>query len=154
VALADGLANPLFKRVAECEVLHRLIQPKYVKPDNGGWRILAQGFADPERRISVNRAWLHGGDPACTQVEDTDYVGRVVAEVVFGLTVTLNARDGSVIERYGVSVDPVPLPDNDAHAEIYVDTQPTSKAPFRKLKEKLAELAEFEEGFGPPPSQS
>lgn len=154
MALADEpVLNP-GDPVGGDEVLHRLVQRKYVEPDNGGWRIMSQAFADPERRISVNRARFCGGDPVYTQVDATDYVCRVIAEVVLGLTVTLNASDGTIIERYGVRVDPAPLPDNDAHAEIYVDSQPTSKAPFRKLKEKLAELAEFEEGFGPPPTES
>lgn len=153
MALADGVAKEPHEPVDDDEILYRLVQPKYVEPDNGGWEIKSEAFKDRERRISVDRA-LFSGDPANTQVDkESDYICRLTAGDVRNLTVTLDAPNGTVLERYGVCVDPAPLPGNDAHAEIYVERNPTSKAPFRKLKYKLAELAEFEEGFGPPPRE-
>lgn len=151
MALADGVANEPPEPVND-EILYRLVQPKYVEPNNGGWEIKSEAFKDRERRISVDRALL-SGDPANTQVEESDYICRLVTREVRRLTVTLDAPNGTILERFGICVDPVPLPDNGAHAEIYVERNPTSKAPFRKLKYKLAELAKFEECFGPPPRE-
>lgn len=153
MALAEGVATEPPEPVDDDEILYRLVQPKYVESNNGGWGIKSEAFKDRERRISVDRALL-SEDPANTQVDkESDYICRLVTRDVRSLTVTLDAPSGGVLERYGVCVDPAPIPGNDAHAEIYVECNPTSKAPFRKLKYKLAELAEFEECFGPPPRE-
>ena len=153
MALADGLDKEPHDPVDDDEILYRLVQPKYVEPNNGGWEIRSEAFKDRERRISVDRA-LFSGDPANTQVDkESDYICCLVAGEVRNLTVTIDAPNGTVSERYGVCVDPAPLPHNEAHAEIYVKSNPSSKTPFRKLKYKLAELAEFEKHFGPPPRE-
>lgn len=151
--MADGVAKEPHDPVDDDEILYRLVQPKYVEPDNGGWEIKSEAFKARDRRISVDRALL-SGDPANTQVDrESDYICRLVAGDVRRLTVTLDAPNGTVLDRYDVCVDPAPLPHNDAHAEIYVKCNPSSKAPFRKLKYKLTELAKFEERFGPPPRE-
>jgi hypothetical protein len=153
VALADGVSIDPNNPVAPDEVLHRLVKPDYVDPINGGWRISSQAFlGGRERRISVNRTLLCGDDPTYTQEQPTDFVCWLLTGEVQNLTVTRNAPDGTV-ERYGVRVDPTPLPHNNAHADIYVASSPASSAPFRKLKEKVAEIAEFVEGFAPPPRE-
>jgi hypothetical protein len=103
VALAGGLAKDPHEPVDDDEILYRLVQPKYVELVEGEWEIKSEAFKDPERRISVNRAVLSNNDPAYTQVDPkTDYVCRLVAGDVRRLTVTLDAPNGTVSERYGV----------------------------------------------------
>lgn len=58
-----------------------------------------------------------------------------------------NDKDGNTIQAFAVDVEHVPiindpeLPDNPAHAEIHTHPECPNKTVFRKLCEKLAQLA-------------
>lgn len=128
------------------ESLYRLVKPIYVKPENGGWHLSSQAFTHPSYRISVDRAALCGNDPAHTQVEESDFVCSVVAGAVRNITFVHKPPTGEI--EYSGRVDATPQPENRAHADIYVHPRAT-KGAFRKLQERLAQLARWENGFGP-----
>lgn len=140
--------------VGDEEILYRLVKPKrgYVKLENGEWRPSSQAFTDrfPRCRISVDRADLCDEGPAHTQVYDTDLICSVVVGPVRKInTVEQRKPGGQIIQKHEVCVDHTPLPDNHAHADIYVIPYMRTKGVFRKLQERLALLATWEEGFGP-----
>jgi hypothetical protein len=54
-----------------------------------------------------------------------------------------------VIHYYEARVQSTPRLCNDAHADIYADPEVATKGAFRRLKEELAALAEWEAGFQP-----
>jgi hypothetical protein len=51
--------------------------------------------------------------------------------------------------RHNIDVEPVPLSDNAAHAEIYAVPEISGGRLFGRLLEKLTYLARWEDGFGP-----
>lgn len=79
-----------------------------------------------------------------------DFVCSVVAEDMRAIDgVTQNRPDGTLVQRHEIRIDPVPIDDNDAHAEIYPHPRVATKGVFRKLQERLARLACWEGGYGP-----
>lgn len=62
-------------------------------------------------------------------------------------TVVQNDKAGKIIQTFDVNIEHVPilnhptLPDNPAHAEIYTNPHCPNKSVFRKLAERLAQLA-------------
>ncbi len=117
---------------------------------DGQLRPTKDGFrGGEERRISVDRAKRCGNNPAHTQ-KDNDPVCRLVVEHVRSIDVgpRMNAKNKK-IGKYEVHVDATPLPHNAAHADIYAAPERASDRPYRLLREGLAALAEWEEGFGP-----
>lgn len=153
MALANYLTIGPQDHVANEERLYRLVKRErgYTKLENGEWRPSSQAFlGGHKRRISVDRAKLCNNDPRHTQVEETDYVCRLVAVEVRSIdTVAKRTHKNEVIYRYEVRVDSTPKSENAAHADIYAYLKVATKGAFRQLKEKLAELAEWEEGFKP-----
>jgi hypothetical protein len=130
--------------------LYRLVRRKYVVLADGEWRPTKDGFRGGEqRRISVDRAKRCGNDPAHTQI-GTDPVCRLVVGPVLSIDVgpRMNAKNEQ-IGSYEVRVEATPLPCNAAHADIFAYPEKASKPPYRLLREGLAALAEWEEGFGP-----
>jgi hypothetical protein len=130
--------------------LYRLVKRDNVVLADGEWRPTKNGFlGGNERRISVDRAKKCGNDPSHTQ-KDTDPVCRLVVGHVRGIYVgpRMNAKNKQ-IGTYEVRVDATPLPCNAAHADIFAYPEKASNRPYRLLREGLAALAEWEEGFGP-----
>ncbi len=121
-----------------------------MRSEDGKLRPTRNGFRGGEpRRISVDRAKLCGNDPSHTQ-KDADPVCRLVVGQVRSIDVgpIVNSRNKEV-GRYVVRVDATPLPHNAAHADVYAHPERASDSPYRLLREGLAALAEWEEGFGP-----
>jgi hypothetical protein len=127
--------------------LYRLVKRGYIKLKNSERRPSSQAFTSPRYRISVDRARLCGNDPAYTQVDDTDFVCSVVAGEVRSITITHNRPTGAV--THNIRVDATPTPKNPAHADIYAHPDVATKGVFRKLQERLAQLARWEDWFGP-----
>ncbi len=83
-----------------------------------------------------------------TQREPSDGVVSVVTRDVRSIdTVVQNDKDGKIIQTFDVDIEHVPilnhltLPDNPAHAEICTNPVCPNKSVFRKLSERLAQLA-------------
>lgn len=149
MALADGVGAG--DRVDDDEVLYRSVKRTLWKQKNDGeFYLSSQAFADRNRRPSVDRAELCGHDPSYTQFRPSDYVCSLVAEDVRAIaTVVKRDRKGVPQVRHNIDVEPVPLSDNVAHAEIYAVPEISGGRLFERLLERLAYLARWESGFGP-----
>lgn len=146
--MADGVGGD---RVDDDETLYRSIVPELWKQKNDGeFYLSSQAFADRNRRPSVDRAKLCGYDPGYTRFRPSDLVCGLIAEDVRAIsTVVKHDRKGVPLVRHNIDVEPVPLPDDPAHAEIYTVPEISGGRLFERLLEKLAYLARWESGFGP-----
>ena len=137
--------------VADDETLYRrvpCIEGLYVIQADGSVKVSSAAFSDRSFRPSVDRAELCHNDPRKTQRELSDGVVSVVTLDVRSIhTVVQNDTGGKLIQTFRVDVEHVPilkhptLPDNAAHAEIYTNPACPNKSVFRKLSERLAQLA-------------
>lgn len=64
-------------------------------------------------------------------------------------TVVKHDKKGVPQVRHNIDIEPVPLSDNDAHAEIYAVPEISGGRLFERLLERLACLARWEGSFGP-----
>jgi hypothetical protein len=146
--LADGVGGD---RVDDDEILYRSVVPNLWKQKNSGEVYLSsQAFAGRNRRPSVDRAQLCGHEPSYAQFRLSDYVGNLVAESVRAIdTVVKHDKKGVPQVHHNIDVEPVPLPDDAAHAEIYAVPEISGGRLFERLLERLAYLARWETGFGP-----
>jgi hypothetical protein len=137
--------------VADDEILYRRIpygKGLYAIQTNGTVRISSQAFSDRNFRPSVDRAELCHNDPRRTQRELSDGVASILTANVRSIdTVVQNDENRKTIQAFAVDVEHAPiinhpeLPDNLAHAEIHTNPECPNKTVFRKLCEKLAQLA-------------
>ena len=137
--------------VEDDEVLYRRVACKeglYVVTPDRRIRVSSAAFSDPHYRPSVDRAKMCENDPGQTQKVATDGVVSVITRDVRGIdTVVQNDSNGEPIRKFCVDVEHVPvldhpgLPDNLAHAEIYLIPQVSNKTVFRRLCERLSQLA-------------
>ena len=123
----------LYRRLAMNWGLYRLAAA-------GTVQISSQAFADRNQRPSVDRAWLRSFDPSFTRLDPTDGVISLQAGDVRAIdTLQQSDEQGNVIQ-VRVDVEHVPIPGNYAHAEVYT-APPCTKSAFRRLRERLAQLA-------------
>lgn len=137
--------------VADDEILYRRIphgKNLYVVQSDGTVKFSSQAFADRSFRPSVDRAELRHYDPHLTQKDPSDGVASVITKDVRSIdTVVQNDEKGNPIRIFCADVEHVPimnhpdLPDNLAHAEIYLIPECSNKTVFRKFCERLALLA-------------
>jgi hypothetical protein len=137
--------------VTDDETLYRrvpCIEGLYVIQADGSVKVSSAAFSDRSFRPSVDRAELCHNDPRKTQREPQDGVVSVVTRDVRSIdTVVQNDTDGKLIQAFRIDVEHVPilnhptLPDNAAHSEIYMNPACPNKSVFRKLLERLAQLA-------------
>ena len=149
--MADGVGVPNGDHIDDDEVLYRAVRPELWKQKPGGeFHLSSQAFADRERRPSVDRGLLCEHDPKHAQFHSSDYVCSLTAEEVRAIdTVVKHDRKGVPQVRHNIDVEPVPLPDDPAHAEIYAVPEISGGRLFERLLERLALLARWEGGFGP-----
>ena len=134
--------------VDDDEILYRRLPPGfdlYHFTDDGTIKIHSQAFASRDCRISVDRAKLCGNDPRYTLDKRGGGVVSLVARDIRNIA-DLARRDsnGNIIQQFKIDVEPVPLPENFAHAEIYAipGFENNKDKIFRKLREYLVQLAE------------
>ncbi len=128
------------------EILYRCLFPgmdMYKFRPDGTLEITSQAFADREGRASVDRAKIRGNNPQHTLRDPMGGVISVVAGDVRSITnadITRNNRGGP----FKVEVEHVPLPENEAHAEIFTIPPFTDadRKNSRRLRIALAQLAE------------
>lgn len=137
------MTSPPAPPVADDELLYRRVPAGcYARQPDGTLLILSVAFADRAFRPSVDRAALRGHDPRGMVAAPTDGVVGVVAADVRA-TDSVDQRDakGQLVRVLYVDVEPVPLPENPAHAEIFVRPDCPTQGVFRKLCNRLARLA-------------
>lgn len=146
--MADGVGGD---RVEDDETLYRSVVPNLWKQKNyGEFYLSSQAFADRRQRPSVDRAKLCGHDPSYARFRPSDYVCSLITRDVRAIdTVVRHDKKGVPQVRHNVDVEPVPLPDDPAHAEIYAVPEISGGRLFERLLERLAYLARWESGFGP-----
>ncbi len=137
--------------VTDDETLYRrvpCIEGLYMIRADGSVKVSSAAFSDRYFRPSVDHAELRHNDPRNTQRELSDGVVSVVTRDVRSIdTVAQNDTDGRLIQSFRVDVEHVPilnhptLPDNAAHSEISTNPICPNKSVFRKLLERLAQLA-------------
>ncbi|MCC6444941.1 MAG: hypothetical protein IT210_15985 [Armatimonadetes bacterium] len=128
--------------VADTEILYRALHndPRLLPIDaQGRRRISSMAFNDARRRPSVDRAVLCPGGPAETQARFAP--GSGVLSLVAGEVRQVTATHGITGQRYGVDVDPMPLPENPAHAEIFGRPPFDTDKLFDRIKQALARIA-------------
>jgi hypothetical protein len=133
--------------VEDDEVLYRRVQAgrklKVPQPD-GTFRLSSQAFGDPHYRLSVNRAKLCDSDPSKVQLTSTDGVVSVVTRDVRAIDSVVLYEKNRAVQLYNIDVEHVPEQDNYAHAEIFMSPSTKSQGVFRRLQERLAQMATWE----------
>ncbi len=123
-------------RVGDGEVLYRNVRLRYCTPDETV-KVRSEAFFDPQRRPSVDRAELCSHDPAYTRRGVDGVVSLVAREVRAIDDVLLH----DPVRVFMVDVEPRPLQDNPAHAQIYLQPESNNDRVFRRLRISLARLA-------------
>lgn len=146
--------------VHDDEILYRRIiagRNLYKYRPDGTIEISSQAFYDGASRISVDRAKLCDNDPTHTL---NGFEGGVVSFVTREIRnindITRNNSDGNIIQHFKINVEPAPIPNNNAHAEIcaipaFADVD--KKGASKRLCRRLARLAEGKQWEIPPKSQ-
>jgi hypothetical protein len=128
--------------VAENETLYRAIMndPRMLPIDNQGiQRISTSAFNDAGRRPSVDRAILCPAGAIDTRNRFSQ--GSGVLSLVAADVRAISTVHGSTGQVYGVDVEPVPLPENAAHAEIFGRPPFDTDKVFDRIKQSLARIA-------------
>ena len=128
--------------VLDAETLYRAIRSdaRLLTLDSEGRpRISSMAFNDPGRRPSVDRAALCPGGPAETR--DRFSPGSGVLALMARDVRTLTTTHGGTGIIYGVDVEPVPLQENAAHAEIFGRPPFDSDKVFERIKQALTRIA-------------
>lgn len=128
--------------VGDEEILYRAVanEARYFPRDaEGNTRISSTAFNDAGRRPSVDRAALCPGGPEETQARFR--AGSGVLSLVARDVRSLSAIHGATGQLYNVDVEPVPLPENPAHAEIFGRPPFDTDKVFDRIKQSLARLA-------------
>ena len=135
--------------VSDEEILYRRISIHRnlykVKPD-GTVEISSAAFSDRELRVSVDRTRLCDNNPRHTLGNEPGIViGLLTYDVRNVKDLTRNDSAGKPIQSFKVDVEPVPLPENAAHAEIFAIPQfveGDKKGAFHRLCRRLVRLVE------------
>ncbi len=134
--------------VGDNEILYRRIpsgRDLYSIADDGTIKISSQAFYSGDFRISVDRAKLCDCNPRYTLGQGSGGVVSLVTRDIRSIVgLVRNDSKGKVIRQFAIDVEPVPLPDNPAHAEIYAipGFEYNESKVFRRLRERLVLLAE------------
>jgi hypothetical protein len=137
--------------VADAELLYRripsrqrVVVPLYEYRDDGTIRIYSTAFSNRDFRISVDRAKLRNYDPREVQEDENDGVVSLLARDVRSIVGLVRKTPGGNECQFKIDVEPAPLPDNNAHAEISAipGFDQDCKKFFRRLCEHLVQIAE------------
>ena len=128
--------------VADVEILYRALapDPRMLPIDaEGNRRISSNAFNDAGRRPSVDRALLCPGGPeeSRTRFRPGSGILSLSASDVREISVV----HGGTGQVYGVDVEPVPLAQNLAHAEIFGRPPFDTDKVFDRIKQALARIA-------------
>lgn len=137
------MSNPAVSDEEELYRRIRNLQGYYVVENGKCSHISSQAFSDRGQRISVNRADLCDKNPSRVQNEDDDAVVSILTEIVRVIELSGEGENKKTF-LYKIDVEPKPLQDNPAHAEIFATPDYATKSTFRRLCEKLSRL--YDEG--------
>ncbi len=134
--------------VDDDEILYRRLPPGldlYQIADDGTIKISSLAFSSRDYRISVDRAKLCDNDPRYTlDKRGGGVVSLVAGEIRNIIGIARKDSNGDITQQFKIDVEPAPLPENPAHAEIYAipGFEYNGSKAFRKLRERLVQMAE------------
>ncbi len=135
--------------VSDDEILYRRIsinRKHYKFKSDGTIEISSEAFSDRELRVSVDRAKLCDNNPRHTLGNEPGIVVSLLTSDARNVkNLTRNDPSGNPIKSFKIDVEPVPLPENSAHAEIYADPQfaeTDKRGAFHRLCRRLVRLVE------------
>ena len=134
--------------VADDEALYRAVanlREHFPRDAQGVRRLSAAVFSDRKMRPSVDRAYLRGYQPERSKFSLSDGVLQVYAHQVRAISVLQNDEKGRPMpyRAFVADVEPVPVPENEAHAEIYGKPPFDNKSVFRRVCEVLTRNSEW-----------
>ncbi len=148
--MVDGAGVAPTGYVADDEFLYRRVLPHYIDWETNPPEPASEAFFDRDFRISVDRAELRGYDPSYTQGGSSNCVCCLLTRSVRKIDeVVKGDSKGGVAMQHNVDVEPVPLPDNVAHAEIFAVPHISNDRLFRRLRHALKRLSSWEQGIAP-----
>jgi hypothetical protein len=103
--------------------------------------VSSQAFTDRNLCPSVDRAILKNNDPRNSQVSAEDGVISLICKQVREIDDLRSAPGTDQEIRYKIDIIWRPIDGNEAHAQVEPDPEYKSKSVFRRLREKLAFLA-------------
>ena len=133
------------------EILYRRIiagRNLYKRKPDGSIEINSQAFYEGESRISVDRASLCNNDPRHTlNGFEGGVVSFVTSEIrnINDLARNQRGENTNTTQYFIIEVEPAPIPNNIAHAEICAIpafTDADKRGAYKKLCRRLARLAE------------
>jgi hypothetical protein len=131
------------------EILYRRISARrkhYKIRTDGTIEISSEAFSDRELRVSVDRAKLCNNNPRHTLGNEPGVVvGLLTSDVRNVDDLTRNDSKGNYLHQFKIDVEPVPLSDNSAHAEIYAIPEfadADRRGAFHRLCRRLVRLVE------------
>lgn len=128
--------------VSDEELLYRAVlnDVRFLPTDGQGERrVSGMAFNDTLRRPSVDRAVLCQN--GANETRDRFRPGSGVLSLETGAVRMITATHGATGQVYGVDVEPVPLPENMAHAEIFGRPPFDTDNVFDRIKQALARIA-------------
>ncbi|MBD2518183.1 hypothetical protein H6G93_25035 [Nostoc sp. FACHB-973] len=131
--------------ITDDEVLYRCVfrgVDKYYSIGEFGAKVSSQAFADRGMAPSVDRAKLCNCNPKWTQKNPDDAVVSLITGDIRMIDNIVQRDDkGKEILAYKIDVCPRATDSNPSHAQIEPSPEYKNKAPFRKVIERLAFLA-------------
>jgi hypothetical protein len=133
--------------VQDDEVLYRRVLKNHYQMVGGKPNLSSQAFTDRKQAPSVDRAVRCKNNPNFTQKDYTDSVVSLLTCDVRATDTVKTFENGVPKITYKIDVVSVPLigisgeTDNLAHAEIRPNPEYKGDKPFKRLRERLAFLA-------------
>lgn len=115
----------------------------YARQADGTIRVSSSAFGDRNRRISVDRALLCESDPKHAQISSADGVVSLLAGEIRKDSVATFTKGGELSVVHLLDVEPAPLVENLAHAEIVANPEIMTDSTFKRLCQLLARLAQW-----------
>lgn len=129
--------------VHDDEFLYRSVSPgrgNLYNYEGGKLKLSSQAFNDKKyNQPSVDRAQLRNNDPKNSQLSPNDGIVSLLTKEIRNETVKINNPADPI--QYALDVRPDPIDDNPAHAIIISSPLYKNDNAFRKVKIKLALLA-------------
>ena len=131
------------------EILYRRISARrklYKIKNDGTIEISSEAFSDRQLRVSVDRAKLCNNNPRYTLGIEPGVVVGLLANDVRNLDgLTRNDQKGNPLIQFRIDVEPIPLLENPAYAEIFAlpaFENADRRGAFHRLCRRLVRLAE------------
>jgi hypothetical protein len=131
------------------EILYRRISARrklYKIRTDGTIEISSEAFSDRHLRVSVDRAKLCDNNPRYTLGNEPGVVVGLLTSDVRNLDgLTRNDQKGNPLVQFKIDVEPVPLLENPAHAEIFAIPafeNDDKRGAFHRLCRRLVRLVE------------